>query len=197
MANPAAEHAVDAVNAVDHSEHTTATVEHPAGGEGAHEGPEVLGLGPSAVAGLAMLVFILLLIWKKVPSVITGGLDAKIAEIKHQLDEAKQLRAEAETLRNEYSAKIANAEKDAAAMIDHARNEAEALVAKAASDTDAMIVRRQKMAEDKIGAAERGAVDELRAKAANVAASAARGLIAEKHDSAADKKLVDEAISAI
>ena len=82
-------------------------------------------------------------------------------------------------------------------MIDHARNEAEALVAKAASDTDAMIVRRQKMAEDKIGAAERGAVDELRAKAANVAASAARGLIAEKHDSAADKKLVDEAISAI
>lgn len=194
MANPAAEHAV---SAVDHSEHTTATVEHPAGGEGAHHGPEAFGIGTSAVVGIAMLVFIILLIWKKVPGVITSGLDAKIAEIKHQLDEAKQLRAEAEALRNDYSAKIANAEKDAAAMIEHARHEAEGLIAKAASDSDAMIVRRQKMAEDKIGAAERGAVDELRAKAANVAASAARGLISEQHGSVADKKLVDEAIAAI
>jgi len=197
MANPAAEHAVDAVNAADHSAHTTATVKHPAGGEGAHHGPEVLGFGTSAVAGLAMLVFILVLIWKKVPGVITGGLDAKIAEIKHQLDEAKQLRAEAEALRNEYSNKIANAEKDAAAMIDHARSEAEGIIAKAASDTDAMIQRRQRMAEDKIAAAERGAVDELRAKAATVASSAARGLIAEQHGAGADKKLVDEAIAAI
>lgn len=194
MANPAAEHAVDAV---DHSAHTTATVEHPAGGEGAHHGPEVLGFGPSAVAGLSMLVFILLLIWKKVPSVITGGLDSKIAEIKHQLDEAKQLRAEAEALRQEYANKIANAEKDAVAMIEHAQQEAGAIVAKAEADTEAMIGRRQKMAEDKIAAAERGAVDELRAKAASVASAAARGLIAEKHDASADKKLVDEAISAI
>ena len=197
MANPAAEHAVDAVNAVDHSEHTTATVEHPAGGEGAHEGPEVLGLGPSAVAGLAMLVFILLLIWKKVPSVITGGLDAKIAEIKHQLDEAKQLRAEAETLRNEYSAKIANAEKDAAAMIEHARHEAEGLIAKAASDSDAMIVRRQKMAEDKIAAAERAAVAEVKARAVTAAAAASKVLIAKAHDGAADKKLADEVIASL
>ena len=195
MANPAAEHAVDAV---DHSAHTTATVEHPAGAEGAaHHGPAALGLSASGWVGMAMLVFIILLIWKKVPGVIAGGLDNKIAEIKHQLDEAKQLRAEAEALRNEYSAKIANAEKDAAAMIDHARSEAEGIIAKAASDTDAMIQRRQRMAEDKIAAAERGAVDELRAKAATVASSAARGLIAEQHGAAADKKLVDEAIAAI
>ena len=194
MANPAAEHAVDAGA---HDATTTATVEHPAGAEGAHHGPEALGLGASGWVGMAMLVFIVLLIWKKVPGVIAGGLDTKIAEIKHQLDEAKQLRAEAEALRNEYSAKIANAEKDAAAMIEHARSEAEGIIAKAASDTDAMIQRRQRMAEDKIAAAERGAVDELRAKAATVASSAARGLIAEQHGSAADKKLVDEAIAAI
>ena len=195
MANPAAE---DVVAAVDHGAHaTTATVEHPAGAEGAHHGPAALGLGASGWVGMAMLVFIILLIWKKIPGVIAGGLDTKIAEIKHQLDEAKHLRAEAEALRQEYADKIANAEKDAAAMIDHARSEAEGIIAKAASDTDAMIQRRQRMAEDKIAAAERGAVDELRAKAATVASSAARGLIAEQHGAGADKKLVDEAIAAI
>ena len=40
-------------------------------------------------------------------------------------------------------------------------------------------------------------MEELRSKAADAAAIAARGLIAKKHDDAADKKLVDSAISAI
>ena len=57
---------------------------------------------------------------------LVGGLDAKIAEIRQQLDEAKALRSAAEALRKEYADKIAGAEKDAAAMIEHARTEAEA-----------------------------------------------------------------------
>ena len=175
----------------------TATVEHP-GGEhpGAeHAVPTAFGLAPAAWVSLAMLVFIGILVWKKVPGAITGGLDAKIADIRKQLDEAKALRAEAEALRKEYADKIANAEKDAAAMLDHARHEADAIVAKAEADSATMITRRQKMAEDKIAAAERGAIEELRAKAASAAAAAARGLIADKHDAKADSKLVDEAIS--
>lgn len=125
------------------------------------------------------------------------GLDASIAEIRKQLDEAKALRAEAEALRGEYAAKIANAEKDAAEMLAHARSEADAIVAKAAADTTALIARREKMAEDKIAAAERGAIAELRAKAATAAATAARGLIAANHDAKADKVLVDEAIAGL
>lgn len=182
-------------HAAEHGE-MTATVEHPGGEHGAeHAVPTAFGLAPAAWVSLAMLVFIGILVWKKVPGKITGGLDAKIADIRKQLDEAKALRAEAEALRKEYADKIANAEKDAAAMLDHARHEADAIVAKAEADSATMITRRQKMAEDKIAAAERGAIEELRAKAASAAAAAARGLIADKHDAKADSKLVDEAIS--
>ena len=166
-------------------------------GEAHHAEPSALGLAPGAWVALAMLVFIGILIWKKVPGVIAGGLDSKIAQIKRQLDEAKALRQEAEALRDEYSAKIANAEKDAAAMLDHAKSEAQAIVAKAETDTAAMISRRQKMAEDKIAAAERSAIDEVRAKAANAAAVAAGGLIAKHHGPDADSKLVDQAISGL
>jgi F-type H+-transporting ATPase subunit b len=60
---------------------------------------------------LAMFVFLLILVWKKVPGLIVGGLDKQIVAIRKQLDEAKALRAEAEALRAEYSAKIANAER--------------------------------------------------------------------------------------
>jgi len=148
------------------------------------------------VAG-AMTVLILVALFLGVPKMLTGALDTGISDIKKQLDEAKALRAEAEALRKEYADKIANAEKDAAAMLEHAKHEAEAIVAKAEADTTAVIARREKMAEDKIAAAERGAIAELRAKAAEAAATAARGLIAANHGAKADKKLVDEAIGSI
>ncbi|MFZ1742912.1 MAG: hypothetical protein WAT93_08660 [Pontixanthobacter sp.] len=163
----------------------------------AESGPTLFGLDPTFYVSLAMLVLVLVMLWKKVPSMIAGGLDAKIAAIREQLDEAKALRTEAEALRNEYAAKIAGAEKDAEAMLDNARKEADLLLDKAEEDSKAMVARRKKMAEDKIAAAERDAVDDVRRRAADAAASAARALIAEKHDAGADQKLADQLISSM
>lgn len=162
-----------------------------------HVGPVALGLSPSMWVALSMAVLIAVALKLGVPKMISSGLDASIAEIRKQLDEARALRAEAEALRKEYADKIANAEKDAAAMLEHARTEAQAIVTKAAADTKAVIARREKMAQDKIAAAERAAVAELQARAADAAAAAARNLIAAGHDAKADKALVDEAISSL
>lgn len=163
----------------------------------AHAEPAALGLDSYQWVGLAMFLLIAVMVWKKVPGMITGGLDAKIAEIAKQLDEAKGLRAEAEALRDEYVAKIAAAEKDAAAMREGAQAEADALVAKAKTDSEAMVARRQKMAEDKIAAAEREAIAEVKAKVVAAAAAASAKLIAAKHDAAADKALADEVIASL
>lgn len=168
-----------------------------AAGAAAHIDPTALGLAPYNWVGVAMAVLIGIFIWKKVPGLITGGLDAKIAEIRSQLDEAKNLRAEAETLRNEYAAKITGAEKDAEAMMENAQREADAIVEKAESDSKAMVARRKQMAEDKIAAAERDAVEEVRAVAAGAAAAASQALIAENHTKASDKTLADELIDSI
>jgi len=163
----------------------------------AEGGPSALGIEDYQWVSIAMLILIGIFIWKKVPGMITGGLDAKIAEIKSQLDEAKSLRAEAEALRDEYAAKIAGAEKDAEAMMEGAGREADAILAKAEADSEAMVARRKRMAEDKIGAAQREAVDGVRASAANAAAVAAQGLIADRHDGVADKTLADEIIGSL
>ncbi|RDC60182.1 ATP synthase subunit [Alteripontixanthobacter maritimus] len=166
-------------------------------GAGKHIEPELFGLAPYQVVSIAMLFLIAIMIWKKVPGMIAGGLDNRIAGIRQQLDEAKQLRAEAETLRDEYSAKIAGAEKDAEAMKENARHEADAILAKAEADGAAMVARRKQMAEDKIAAAERDAIDDVRNRAASAAAMASRKLIAEKHDAEADRKLADTLIAGI
>ena len=165
--------------------------------EGAVSNPTALGLEPYQWVSVAMVVLIAIFVWKKVPGMITGGLDNKIAAIRAQLEEAKSLRAEAEKLRDEYSAKIANAEKDAEAMVANAQTEAEAILEKAEADSKALIERRKRMAEDKIAAAEREAVDDVRRKAADASTAASRDLIAKGHAETSDSKLVDDAIASL
>ncbi|WP_194953415.1 F0F1 ATP synthase subunit B family protein [Sphingopyxis solisilvae] len=146
---------------------------------------------------IAMALFIAILLWKKVPAIVAGMLDNKIAEISRQLNEAEALRLEAESLKAEYEAKLASAAKEADDMRARADAEAEALVAKAKADATALIARRKQMAEDRIAAAEASALVEVRTAAAKAATEAAAMLIADKHDAAADKALVDQAIAGV
>ena len=164
---------------------------------GHHEEATALGMSAGGWVALSMLTVFGIMLYAGVPKLVAGMLDKQIAEIRAQLDQAKALRAEAEALRGQYAAKIAGAEADAAAMVEHARHEAEAIMAQAETHTTALIARREKMAQDKIGAAERAALADVRATAANAATMAARGLIAENHDAKADKSLVDAAIAGL
>ena len=168
------------------------------GGPDHHVDPALFGFANGTViVSLAMLVLIIILLVKKVPAMIVGGLDKQIADIRRQLDEAKTLRAEAEALRDEYARKIADAEKNAADMANQAGHEAEAIVAQARADADELVKRRAKMAEDKIAAAERAALADIRAKAAATAAAAAAALIAERHGAEADRALIDRTIAGL
>src|SRR3954471_16729862 len=156
--------------------------------------PSAFGLTAPAWIALAMLVVIAILIWKKVPAAIASALDDKIALIRNQLAEAESLRKEAEALKAEYEKKAKSVDKDRKALLERARHEAEEIVAKAKSDAEALIERRGRMAEEKIAAEERSAVEQLRPAAADAAAKAAAKLIAERHDAAADDRVVDQAI---
>ncbi|MEO6580169.1 MAG: hypothetical protein ABIN83_03335 [Sphingomicrobium sp.] len=162
-----------------------------------HAEPTAFGLTPGGWVALAMLVVFAVMIWQKVPAAIGKALDGKIAEIRAQLDEAKQLRAEAEALKAEYQAKSAAADGEAAALVERAKAESKAIVAKAKKDAETLVERRTQMAEAKIAAEERAAIDEVRAVAAKAATAAATRLIAERSDPKSDKAIVDEAIAGL
>lgn len=164
------------------------------GGAEHHADPKALGLDATAWVSLAMVFFIAILLWQKVPAMITSALDKRIATIRQHLDEAAKLRTEAEALKAEYEGKLTAAAKEADDMRARAEEEAGHIISQAKQDATDLIARRQKMAEDKIAAAERSAVAQVRAKAAQAATAAATALIAEHHDAAADKSLVDSTI---
>ena len=178
------------------SAHITAgTVANPEAVE--HGEMAFLGINPGGFVALSMIVVILIMVWKGVPKAIGRALDKKIASIREQLDEAAKLRAEAEALRAEYQAKAAAAQGEAEQILAHARAEADVILSEARTHTEQLIQRRTRMAEDKIAAAERTAIAEVRATAADAATRAAAALIAERHDADSDKALVDRTIAGL
>src|SRR3954452_13155358 len=174
--------------------HTTTGTEVPS-----HEAePAAFGFltAPMAIS-LAMIVVLAILAWKRVPGAIAGALDSKIALIRDQLAEAEQLRKEAEALKAEYEAKSKSANKDRDALLKRAKHEADEIVAKAKTDAESLIESRTRMAEEKIAAEERSALEQLRPVAADAAAKAEAGLIAERHDAGTDARLVVQEIKEI
>ena len=175
---------------------TQATTE-VAGAEEEHVSPSALGFDATMLVALAMIAVIVMAIWKKVPATIAGALDNQIAGIRQQLDQATALRAEAEAIKTEYEAKAKQAAIDAEAMKAAAEEEAKLIVSRAKSDATALIGRRAQAAEEKIAAAERAAIADVRKKAASAAAAAAAQLIAVHHDAKADAALIDQSIASL
>ena len=177
-----------------------AAAEHAAqAGAEEHHAEAVVGgisfLTPGFFVALAMLVVIAIMLRARVPALIAKALDARIVAIREQLDQAAKLRAEAEALRDEYARKAKEAAHEIIEMKKAAEHQAAEIVEKAKRDSAALIERRQAMAEEKIAAAERAAVEEVRTRATEAATAAARALIAKQHDAEADSKMVDQTIA--
>ena len=179
------------------AEHATAAHTEVAGGAEHHVEPTAFGIAPGGYVALAMLVVFAIMLWKRVPALIGATLDKKIAGIREQLDTASKLRDEAAALKAGYEAKIKAADEEIATLKAAAEKQAADLVTKAKDDAAQLIARHKALSEAKIAAAERAAIDELRAKAAGAAAAAAGQLIAEQHGAEADRELADRIIAEI
>jgi F-type H+-transporting ATPase subunit b len=143
---------------------------------------------------IAFILFFVLF-GRKLWGALAGMLDARAAAVKAELDEAARLRREAESMLRDAEKQRADALAEAKALIEGARAEASRVGAAAAAEAEASAKRREQMAIDRIAAAEKAAVDDVRLAAADVATTAARQVLAEGLGADADAKLIDQAIT--
>lgn len=143
---------------------------------------------------LAFIAFIAVLVYFKVPGMIGGLLDKRAAGIKADLDEAKSLREEAQSILASYERKQKEVASQAQSIVEHAKKEAVEAAEAAKVDLKATIARRLAAAEDQIKSAEVAAVNEVRNTAVTVAIGAAQDLIAKKMTATDGNKLIDDAI---
>jgi F-type H+-transporting ATPase subunit b len=144
-------------------------------------------------ATIALFLFIGVIVYLKVPGMITKALDNRIKQIEGELAEAERLRLEAKFLLEEYESKRLAAAKEAEDIVTAAREEAFRMTADAKTALEALIARRTKAVEDKIAQAESQAIAEVRSRSADVAVEAARVLLTRQMAAKGDA-LVDQAI---
>lgn len=143
---------------------------------------------------LAFFLFFILF-GKKIWGALASVLDDRAVKVNAEIEEASRLRREAESMLRDAQKQRADALADAKALIEGAQAEAARLTAAAAAEAEASAKRREKMAIDRIGAAEKAAVDDVRLAAADVAVIAARQVMAEGLTADADARLIDQAIT--
>jgi F-type H+-transporting ATPase subunit b len=143
---------------------------------------------------LAFILFFVLF-GKKLWTPLAAMLDARADAVKAELEEAQTLRREADAMLKDAEKQREEAVKDAKALIDGAKAEAGRITAAAAAEAEASAKRREKMAIDRIAAAEKAAVDDVRLAAADIATVAARQVLTEDLTLEADGALIDHAIS--
>lgn len=143
---------------------------------------------------IAFFGFIGLLIYYKVPGMVTKALDARADVIRAELSEARRLRDEAQALLADYQRKSKEAENEARAIIEQAKRESEALASETRKSLSEAVERRTKLAEDKISRAEAQALSEVRASAVDNAIAAAEKILKARATGATAKALVDTGI---
>ena len=147
------------------------------------------------VVWLAFLLFIAILFYYKVPGLIGGFLDSRAEGIRSELNEAKALREEAQTLLASYERKQKDVQVQAARIVENAKEEAERAAVQAKDDIKSSIARRVAAAEDQITSAQQAAVNEVRDSAITVTIGAARDVVAAQLTAADANKLIDDAIA--
>ncbi|HBS51328.1 MAG TPA: ATP F0F1 synthase subunit B [Rhodobacteraceae bacterium] len=146
---------------------------------------------------IAFLVFIGILVYFKVPTLVAGMLDKRAEGIKSELDEARALREEAQSLLASYERKQKEVQDQADRIVTRAREDAAAAAEQAKEDLKKSIARRMAAAEDQIASAEASAVKEVRDKAIVIAVAAARDVIAKQMTATEANKLIDDSIAQV
>lgn len=146
---------------------------------------------------IAFVIFCGVLVYFRVPGIITKMLDDRADKIRADLAEARALREEAQQVLASYERKQKEVEQLAAEIVSKAKAEAQANADAAKADLAQAIERRIASAKDQIASAEASAMREVKDRAVEVAVAAARDVIAKQMDAARANGLIDDAIKQV
>lgn len=167
-------------------------------------GPAMAATGPfvslsntNFIVLIAFLLFVGILLYARVPAMLTRLLDKRAETIRAELDEAKALREEAQSILAQYERKQKDVQAQADRIVAAARDEAMAAAAQARAELSQTIARRMAAAEEQIKAAETAALREVRDRAIAVAVAAAGDVLARQMTPEGAAAMNDKAIGQV
>lgn len=146
---------------------------------------------------IAFIIFIGILLYFKVFSLVGGMLDKRAQSISAELDEARTLREEAQSLLASYERKQKDVQAQADRIVANAKDEAAKAGEQAKEDIKSSVARRLAGAEEQIAAAQAAAIKDIRNQAVTVAVGAANDILAKQMDAKRANDLIDDAIDQV
>jgi F-type H+-transporting ATPase subunit b len=143
---------------------------------------------------LVSFVIFFLLFGSRLWAAIAGLLDGRANAVRAELAEAQRLREEAEAMLADAQRARTEAMAEANELLARSQAEAARLTAAAMAEAEAAGKRRERLALERIAAAEKAAITEVRHTAADLAVRAAEQVIAHQAESE-NAALVDQAIA--
>lgn len=146
---------------------------------------------------VAFILFFLLLYFARVHEFLGRVLDNRAAGIRKQLEEARQLREEAQTKLAEWQRKQQEVQAVTAEIVDAAKTEAARAAEEAKKAIEASVAQRIKSAEEQIQMAEADAVRAVRNAAIDAAVSATSDLLKTRIADSDASSIMDRAIGEV
>ena len=146
------------------------------------------------ILNFLVLVFVLA---KFVYKPVLGIMEERKNKIASDLETAEKAKNDAEAVKAEYAAKLADARQEAQAIIENARKTAQAAHDKIMADTK--VEQEQYVAAQKeiIATEKKKAMDEVRAQVISLSMIAAGKIVEQKLNSEEDKKMASKIVESI
>lgn len=144
---------------------------------------------------LVAFVIFFAALFKPIKKALLSGLDSRIETIRTEVEQAQQLREEAQALLASYQRKQREAQQEAEEIVNRAKQDAETHRAEAEKDLKSLLERQKELAVEKIAQAEATAVQEVREIAVDLAVAATEKILAEKVTGSLSDSLVDKAVA--
>ena len=134
--------------------------------------------------------------WKGLPA-IKGAMANRTAKVQADLDAAEQAKADAEAVKAEYEAKLADAKAESGRIVEEARQAADQLKADQQARLNDELAQARAAAQADIDAAKGQAMAELRGEVATIAIGAAETVVGANLDREAQTRLVEDYINRV
>ncbi len=157
---------------------------------------EILSHNTTVWVAISFVVFVAMAV-KFAGKKITSALDAKIAQIKADIETAERLKKEAQDLFADFEKKQRDAEAIAAKIIEDAKASARLVQEQAEQDLTQSMQRREEQLVQRLKQIEERAIADIQNHAADLAIAATREIVAKTLDEKASKNLVDQAIQSV
>ena len=128
---------------------------------------------------ISFLLFVLLLIYKKVPTLVLQQIDNKISELKNKLEESEKLKSTSEKLLSEAQIKIEKSNEESAIILKKAQKISDEEISVAIEKMKISLANKEKSAENKIEQAKNDAIKQVTKLTTQVALETVEKIIIE------------------